>query len=167
MGLRQTRYKKGAAPVDEGKNFETLFDMYCRRYGIIPVKFPQGAKWIGSGKFAKMLPVATPCDRILMYPEGHTIFVDCKSFGEAKNLTRSMLTEHQVTSLKLFSDYGVVSGYIVFFRSIKKIVYFSADQLWDIFSGKGSCSPADGLDLGTWDDMRLDRLFQEYHGTCY
>lgn len=96
------------------------------------------------------------------------IFVDCKSFGDwAVNLSRSMLTEHQVTTMFRFEERGCPAGYVIWFRGINKIVFFSAGQLYEILQNKGSKSPDEGIDLGTFEDMRPDRLFQEYHGTCF
>lgn len=144
---------------DEGKQFEALFDLMCKMSGVHSVNWPRGAERRGG----RLIPVKTPCDRVLTMPGGKVVFVDCKTFGAPHaNMTRSMMLEHQVLQLKHWHDDGCVAGYVVHFREVNKVVFFTADKLWSCWQNQGPCKPYEGLQLGPYERCDPSLIFKKY-----
>ncbi len=141
----------------EGHQFEVLFDRACHRHGLDSVIFPAG----GERRGKVFIQVKTPCDRIVMDNMGRCAFIDCKSWGVIKNLTRSIITDHQVVSLKRFYDRGNNAGYCSWHRQNNKVIYYNASLLWHVYQNKGSVAPENGIFLGSFESMDPRLIFQD------
>ena len=150
MGI--TKRLAGRKAYHNGKSFEDLVRIAGLRENIHVIPMPLGMKRVGR----KCIPVKTPFDMTLLL-NGKAVFVDCKSF-ELSRLTYSMLTPHQVMSLRQIEATNHIAGYLVFFRECDRIVFFSASSLTTLTHGSG-LGPEHGLNLGTELDFKLSHLF--------
>lgn len=105
----------------------------------------------------EFIPTKTPFDFIIVEKGGRSIFLDTKSYDKNR-ITNSDLKDHQVNSLLYLYNHNCIAGYLVNFKPIDKIVYFSAKQLNELYKGQG-LGVEDGLVIGNSFEFDLSKLF--------
>ena len=144
---------RGLKAKREGKSWENTFESFCNLTGVNCIRIPDGCRSLG--KF-KLMRVKSPFDFVLGYGD-KIACVDLKSFGSGKNLTHSQIDSNQLHNLHKISRDGI-AGYVVNFRSIDKIVFFSATQMLNIMKNN-SLSYEEGMPLGSSIEMDPKKLF--------
>jgi penicillin-binding protein-related factor A (putative recombinase) len=143
--------------VHIGREFESIFHHRAEIDGWSVDRIADGCKTFGKGK---MFREAQPYD-FVGHKDGRYFFVDTKSWGQNR-FHRSDVKEHQATALHGKESINGMAGYVVWFRSLDKVVFYSATKLLSIKFGEG-LSPEDGISLGTLQTMDL-RHFGETNG---
>lgn len=159
-GLYHKVYTNGTTPRAKGRKstkgignaFENILEIPAKRSGISVVKIPSGVKWV----MRRAIPVKTPFD-FMFCRDGVAVFLDAKSTSSS-NFSKSMITDHQLSSLLELERQGFRAGYVVFFRGIDRVVFFSATQLNSLFP-RESLKPGQGMDLGSALTLELLPLF--------
>lgn len=147
-----------------GDYFESLFSFFAIKAKATVIKLPDGCKRVFYNGKIKLLPMQTPFDYILA-KNGKTIFLDCKTI-EDSNFSFSKLTTHQVDSLFSLEKKEVLSGYLIYYRKVNKIIFYKASVLKKL-KPRESLKEQDGLVLGNNQSIDLDLLFTatpETHG---
>lgn len=145
------RQRGGYVAKKMGSNFEELFKAACNRAGLIWVRLPDGCKQYGTLPNGKPLlhRVQTPFD-FLITADGLSAVIDCKTL-DSDRMSYSFIKDHQLEAL-LDCGRSINSGYIVWFREVDAVVFFSAFRLNKLKPGQG-LGFADGLQLGTVSDF--------------
>lgn len=154
MGIE--RRFAGKKAYNNGQLFENMIRIAGAREGIHIINMPLGMKRFGR----KMHQIKTPFDMTLLM-QGKAVFVDCKNF-EGSRITYSMITPHQVSSLRQIEAAGHMAGYLVFLRECDRVVFYRSSVLTTLTHGEGF-GPEDGFVLGTELDFRLTHLFHLNH----
>lgn len=120
------------------------------------IKIPSGCRWVSG---VKAVPVKTPFDFVLI-KGGKSIFCDAKTTLD-KTWSYSSNDPKQVHWLSECAKGGCRAGYIVNFRSISKIIFFSVEKLSGL-RPRESLSPEQGINLSDdKSEMNLGALFYE------
>lgn len=135
----------------EGNQFERLFYRSAIRqcFGILQI--PDGCKRVG---LKKLIPVKTPCDFVLA-SKGRGILIDTKTQGTGLTFPKANINLSQVHSICSMKEHGFYGGYIVWLRSINKVVFYDCEILrtateglhWEL-----------GIYLGPIENIVLERL---------
>jgi recombination protein U len=145
---------RGKKAKHNGSAFENLILASCERSGIVVTQIPSGCRWV-SGQRA--IPVKTDFDFIIWY-NGQAIAFDAKTTN-AKNFGASSIEFHQVKKLhKIMQMTGNLTGYLVYFQTDNKVIFFDALKLNETKKGS-SLKVDDGLLLGELSKMDLKGLF--------
>jgi penicillin-binding protein-related factor A (putative recombinase) len=96
--------------------------------------------------------VPTPFDFILT-KNGQAACIDCKTI-DSGNFSHSMLTQHQVDSLVNIFDSKIPAGYLVWFRDVDIMSFFTAEKLYHLYR-RESLKPGDGIMCGNSKEMSL------------
>ncbi len=124
--------------------------------GLFPIQNYLTARYIFKNNYKV---VKSNLDMTLISPEGEVGFFDCKSF-ESEFFTFSDLNPDQVKRAVLYNNWNVPSGFVVFFRPINRIAYFTGLQISE--AGPGSrFVPLSGLELGRLESFDLRALFKK------
>jgi penicillin-binding protein-related factor A (putative recombinase) len=159
--MTYTKWKAGKKAHNEGKGFETAVETILRLRGWAVIKLPSGARWMKIEGKMTIRPVKSPFDFIAT-KNGLTYAFDAKTF-ESDRLSFSQLKRHQIKFLKYLSDYGSPAGYLVYFRPTGCIVWYSADQLWNLRRGE-SLDQSQGNFLGFLNDFNLPHVIMTQNG---
>lgn len=135
-----------------GWDFEALFEKMCRFEGLLVRKIPLSCRPIGNNQF---LPVKSELDWQVGH-SGITAFIDTKS-QKGATMVRSAFNDDQVDVAVGFNSWDIPAGFIVFFREINRVVFFTGAQIHAIQSG--SVSADEGLELGTGFDFSVRKIF--------
>lgn len=139
-----------------GLAWENLFESNAYHAGCGVIKIPDGCRQVGKGK---MIRVKTPFDFVIM-KSGKSIYLDTKTTLGTR-WTFSDCDRHQMYWLEMCAKAGHRAGYMVEFRALKRIVFFSIARLSRL-QPRESLSPDDGLQISVADDrLDLGRLFYE------
>ncbi len=136
-----------------GSSFEDVFFRQAQLQGFLILQNHQEARFTYNGR---LQPIKGELD-FKMIKNGVTGFFDCKSFASDK-FSFSAIEEHQAERSKLYNEWNVPSGFIVYFRQSNAVCFFSGT----VINKKGpgsSFSQSDGLLLGSIFEFRLDGLF--------
>lgn len=150
--FRSSASISGAKAKAYGRFFENILSVHCQKTGIKFEQIPSGCKWVGKTP----IPMRTPFDFIAA-KNGRAIVFDAKTLNNDA-FSKSACTPHQIDSLYGFEVSGLTAGYIVWFRTIDSVVFFSASQLKQL---KPRCSLKilDGVFLGRQNALNLEVLF--------
>ena len=140
----------------EGENFEVLLEYFASRSGWDVEKIPMGARIVYARGKPVTVAVKTPFDFIFC-KEGKVIFVDSKK-TDGKTFAHSKIKSHQLESLLLKEKHGVKAGYIVHFKALNQVIFFSAGLLSSI-SARESLKPENGLLIGGGGLITLDLIY--------
>lgn len=151
------RVRGGRIAKKSGEFWEMNLFTTSRRQGYEVVQIPSGGRWTKMQGTLKFIPTKTPFDFIIIEKGGKSVFIDSKSYDKNR-ISRSDLESHQITSLLFLNEHNCTAGYLVYFKPIDKIVYFSAKQLANLNSGEG-LGLDDGLLLGTSFEFDISKLF--------
>lgn len=136
-----------------GNQFEKIFKKQAQSLGLLAIKNELNAKYIGGGGVRAF---KGDLDYKLIDRAGNVGFFDCKTF-EKDQFTYSQIEPHQLDRSIVYQEWGVPTGFIVWFRESNSVVYFSPKRI--TFGGPRSCFfPEDGLILGTYESFRLKSL---------
>lgn len=132
-----------------GTNWENLFESSAWRFGCKVIKIPSGCKWVGPNKIK---PIPTPFDFCIIR-KSVSVYLDTKTTLSG-TFTFSDIDQNQVYWLSQCAAGGCKAGYVVEFRKLGSVVFFSVEQLAGLRPRSG-LSPAQGVQL-SGDDGRLD-----------
>lgn len=136
-----------------GKAFEDMFERLLLYQGFLPLKNRLSVKVIGPNKF---LPEKSQLDYTVISRKGDVGFFDCKSFV-TNSIPFSHITKHQLEKALLYNEWAVCSGFIIWFRSMNLIVFFSG-LVVNSLAGK-SLGPDNGIVLGPLENFQFKRVF--------
>lgn len=147
--------------VKIGASFEGKFKTLCDLASIIATRMPDGCRVVGMNK---LIRVKTPWDWILSY-QSKTALIDTKT-TEEKTFRHSLIESHQVCEMMRHSEAGVVAGYVVEFRELNKIVFYSCAQLYPLMNVRGSLTPEQGVALNNNSLFFIEKLFDSAMNDC-
>ena len=154
--LKDKRRLSGLRAKRAGESWENLLESSAWRAGCKVIRIPSGCRWVSG---VKAVPVKTPFDFVLI-KAGKSIYCDAKTTLE-KNWSYSSNDPQQIASLSECAKGGCRAGYIVNFRSLKKIIFFSVEKLSGL-RPRESLSPEQGINLSDdKSEMNLGALFYE------
>lgn len=147
MGVNQNR--------QEGKIFETLFEKQAKRSGFLVEKNGLTAKilWAGRPQLMK-----SQLDFLLADRSGRVGLFDCKSF-DSDHFTFSDLNLKQVERAALYNEWGIPSGFVVWFRKSNRVVFFKGSQV----RARGPRTrflDSEGVHLGTFSIFDLHHVLK-------
>ena len=145
----------GIVPQAEGKGFESTFKLMCQSNGLKVIRVPEAGRWIGRGSFR---PIPGLCDFIII-KNGLAAFIDTKSTANDV-FAASLIKKQQLDHLMGVGDM-CPAGYVVFFRGIDKVVFFSWKLLM-LLSPDSSLKPEHGRTLGTIFNFDPNEIFSCY-----
>jgi hypothetical protein len=126
-----------------GGGFEKIFESAAMHQGFLVCKNHLSAKFKYNGEL-ELIP--GELDFKIISKRGGIAFLDMKSFGD-REFPFSSLKAHQVQRAGLYNEWNVVAGFIVWFRPIDTVVFYSGHDVQR--SGPGtSFAPEDGMILG-------------------
>lgn len=143
----------GISNKRQGTQWELLFQRMAFRENIAIVRIEDGCRRVG---LKKIIPVKQMCDYILSC-NNRTAIIDTKT-TDAKTFPYSKINPDQVKKMHYLADQGTIAGYVVWFRELDKIVFYSTRDLLDI-QEQESLEPCDGTILGSLADSVLLRIF--------
>lgn len=144
--MKRSRSQAGYFANKMGSAFEELFKASCNRSSLIWVRIPNGCQTYRdkTGKLCTKW-VKTPFD-FLITANGLSAVVDCKTI-DGRTMSYSFIKDHQLDAL-LNAGRSINSGYIVWFREVDAVVFFSAFRMNKLKEGQ-SLDFVDGLQLGS------------------
>ena len=140
-----------------GKSFEVDVLKSAVEHRLVYIRIPTGCRIIGRNAKGKPITamVKTPFDDVLAGDQA-CAFVDAKDIGD-NAFQYSQITQHQVTELLKLERKGHRAGYVVNFKNLNTVRFFSASQLASL-RPRESLKPDDGLDLGTSYRIAFNKL---------
>jgi hypothetical protein len=155
--VKRTRSQAGYFAKKVGDAFEELFKAACNRAQLVWIRVPNGAQ-LYKDKFGTLRTklVQSPFD-FLITANGLSAVVDCKTF-EGNSLTYSQIKDHQLDAL-LKAGRSINSGYIVWFRELDAVVFFSAFRMNKLKEGQ-SLKFSDGLQLGSVSEFNPEMVLK-------
>lgn len=93
------------------------------------------------------------------------VFLDTKTLSTGKTFPYSQITKHQLHALLKLEIEGFPAGYLVWFREIDQIVFFSAKTLSYVKPGEG-LDLKDGILCGSSEGFSVSLLFRDRDGGC-
>lgn len=139
-----------------GKLFESVFERMARYSGLLPLKNPLAARFIGKDRLKL---IKTDLDFRLITRQGRTGFFDCKTFIKPY-FDYSRIDSSQLERAILYNFWMVPSGFVVWFRTINDIRFYSGAML-DAIGPGNRIKPEMGVPLGKLETLQLGRLFSE------
>ncbi len=138
----------GLKSKNAGSAFESAFEVICLQNGFSCIRIPNGCRQIGRDQYGrpKLIRIKSPFDYFIAN-QGFCVMLDVKC-TEQNRFTYSMLNQDQVSTL-FNARKDCVSGYLVHFSTLNKIVFFDSKTLHNV-KPRGSIGPDDGLTLGTF-----------------
>lgn len=138
---------------DSGSAFEDLFFKQAQRNGLLVIKNHYTAKFTYKGR---LQIVKGELDFKMISQQGDVGYFDCKSY-DGEYFTYSQIDEDQLKRAITYNNWAVPSGFVVWFRKVNLIVFFSGH----VIARKGArerFDMEDGLVLGRWDNFNLRPL---------
>lgn len=148
----------GKIAQSQGSQFEALLESAALAEGFVSIRIPDGCRQLGPHKIQR---VKTPFDFVFVKSPEQTIYADAKTTS-SKTFNYAAITEHQIYILNKLEKKGVKSGYIIYFREIDKIIFFSSEQLKSL-APRESLKPENGILLGSRFGLRLGNIFLRLH----
>lgn len=139
---------------EAGTTFEKLFERQCLLSGLWADPNHIKARRLWGGKLKEL---KSDLDYKVMRRGGRIGFFDCKTFDEAF-FTYSKINPDQLDLSRRYNEWGFASGFVVWFRPIDRVVFYSGQLISD--RGPGTrFTPLDGTDIGCWSRFDPLRLF--------
>lgn len=140
----------------EGKSFEEVFFLHAQYSGLLPTKNHLTAFYLPGGR---VKVVKSELDfRLIRREDGRVAYLDCKSFKDSF-FVFSDLDEKQVERAILYNECNVPSGFVVYFRSVNRVAFFSGQDI----AAKGPRARFDvseGRFLGRIEKLDLKRIME-------
>lgn len=140
----------------QGDAFEEVFELQARLSGLYFEKNNLTARFIPG---RRPIIIKSELDYKLINQLGCVGYFDCKSYANSF-FDYSALNEKQVERAVHYNDWRVPSGFVVWFRSINIVVFFSGHAIM----ARGPRSrfvPAHGLTLGPFEKFDLKPLLSK------
>lgn len=137
-----------------GEQFERFFEIRCRQLGISCIRIPDGCRQLSA---TRTMRVKTPFDYIIGF-EKSVIFIDLKSTINNR-FTYSQIDQNQLRALSSLAQHQR-GGYLIYYRSSKKLVYYEVGELLLVERGDG-VGDSHGLVLGNIYEANLRELFND------
>lgn len=139
----------------QGAQFEAAFVHRAGICGLWPIKQQLTFRYLGGGKIR---PMRSELDFALVNRNGQVGYFDCKSF-EGDSFARSAMNPAQVQRAMGYNAWSVPAGFVVWFRSVNEVAYFSGTRIARSARGCGF-SVHDGTLLGPLESFVLRPLLQ-------
>lgn len=154
----KTRRQSGTLAKSIGAGFENIFQASCNRHQVIVIRIPDGARTYRDPRTGKpqLARVKSPFD-FLITAGGQSAVIDTKTV-DSNRIGYAFIDENQMRNL-LEAGKSINAGYVVWFRKIDAVVFFSAFRLRTVFPGEG-LGIEDGLHLGTGGDFNVRKIFE-------
>lgn len=136
---------------EEGKAWEQAFKARGGSNGLLVLKNELSAHYIGGGGVR-----VTKADldfRVIRRQDGRIGYFDCKTYHDGF-FTFSDLNEKQVERAVLYNECNVPSGFIVWFRTLDVVSFYSGQVIQEMGSGT-RFRPVMGRILGSLQDFDL------------
>ncbi len=153
----------GRKSQQNGKLFERIFERACARQGAAIIHVKDGGRQVSKNFFIRE---KTSCDWIVAH-RSRVFICDTKHFSDTERLTRSRLVEHQVRKAFEFWQQGIASGYLIWFRLVDRVCFFTGEHLWNIWNGGKSMHFTEGTDLGKITEFRIEEVFKIHEKNLY
>ena len=150
--LPQTQYMSS---WEIGKQFEEEFKTRAKLNGLYAEKCELNARRLPGGG-VKVLK--SELDYKLINQAGRVGYFDCKSYA-GDSFVFSQLDPNQLERADRYNYWNVPSGFVVWFRQINRIVYFSGFVVTRKGAGS-SFSEEDGISLGSIENFDLKPLLR-------
>lgn len=137
-----------------GARFEKALEHFARMQGMLVVRQPLAFRWRRGGRATA---IRAELDYALVTRAGQVTWADAKSWGQPR-YPRSALTPHQVARACTYNQHNVPAGFIVEFRCVDAVVFFTGQKAHSLRPGQ-SLAPHDGLLLGSCQRFWPMRLF--------
>lgn len=138
---------------DQGLLFESMFKDRAQINGMLAEKNHLTARYLPGGR---VKVVKSELDYRLINQSGRIGYFDCKSFiGDS--FTYSQIDPDQLDRALKYEYWNIPSGFIVWLRSINKVVWFKGTVI-QRKGARASFGPEDGVLLGTIENFDLKRL---------
>jgi hypothetical protein len=148
VGARTARANKA-----NGNAFEDLFLRQARRNGLLVIKHFLTARFTYRGR-VQIIP--GELDFKIANQQGRIGYFDCKTYHDS-HFVYSALDSDQVKRAVTYNHYCIPSGFIVWFRQINQVVFYSGHAI--ARKGPGSrFEPSDGQSLGPFENFDLKPL---------
>jgi hypothetical protein len=136
-----------------GSAWEEIFLRQARSKGLLAIKVPLSARIIGP---KRVLPIKSFLDYQLIRRDGRVSFLDTKTYAD--KFTYSEVNPSQLEKASLYEEWGIPSGFVVWFRKSNDVSYFSSEVIKRV--GPGHSFTKDmGLCLGQIANFDLNRIF--------
>lgn len=142
---------------EAGNQFENILTVLCRAEGLLILRIPDACRTVGKNRIIR---IKSPFDYIirpLHQGDVCSAYIDAKT-TQSKTYCFSTINRDQMLTLLSMEQAGAVAGFIVWFREIDRLVFYSSSTLWKIVPGE-SLLPEDGLDLGSTMRSNISRIF--------
>lgn len=145
----------GQKSKSTGDQFENILRNSAQMRGWKVTKHPSGCKrvWTPGGVLTKDVP--TEFD-FTFARNGVAIFADAKMVSR-NFFSFAMIKQHQVLALREYEKQGFRSGYVVCFKDLNQVVFFSATQLMNL-KPRQSLETMDGILLGNNQFVSLESI---------
>mgnify|MGYP000464511125 CR=1 FL=1 len=147
-------YSTGATNRITGQFFEETFERYALYQGFLPKRNMLSAQPKGGNRWQ---PVKSQLDWNVYKKNGMCAIVDCKSF-QSGYFTYSSLDEKQVERALEFNRWQIPSGFVVWFRAVNKVSFFSGAAI-EKAGPRTRFLPEHGTVLGRLQDFVLSPIF--------
>lgn len=138
---------------DFGNEFESILKAQAQRNGLLIEKNHLTAKFLPGGRVKLQ---KSKLDFMIADQKGRVGCIDAKSFA-GNSFNFSDITKHQLEKACLYNDYSIPSGFVVFFRDHKIVVFYSGKVI--LKSGPDtSLTAMDGLYLGKFWEFDLSLI---------
>lgn len=101
--------------------------------------------------------VKSELDYRLINQNGRVAYVDCKNFQD-DHFVYSQIDQEQIDRAVIHNQWNVPSGFVVWFRKVNKVEFFSGSYVLRKGPGTRFCA-GDGIPLGRFERFDLNRLF--------
>lgn len=136
----------------EGNAFEDIFKSQGHRCGLLVLQNHLTARYTRH----KVMLQKSNLDFMVSNQRGIVGFFDTKSFLKTR-FSYSDIDPHQIERAVLYNDYKIPAGFVVYFRKMKKVFFYSGHVIRDLGTGK-SFGAEEGAYLGDVWDFKLRRL---------
>lgn len=130
---------------EEGKTFELIFERQCKLSGLWVEQNHLKAK---RGYKGRLIAMESNLDFTVVDKGGRVGFFDCKSF-DGESFKFSEIPPHQLDLATRYNDWKVPAGFVVWFREVDRVVFFSGAFLRAVGGGNSLCWSG-GVQLGKW-----------------
>jgi len=137
----------------QGKIFETLFFKQAQRLGITVIKNHQTCRILFKGRVQL---IKGELDFKLITQNVRVGYFDCKTYSE-NYFTYSEIDQAQLERSILYNELSVPSGFVVWFRSENKVMYYPG-QLIQKFGPRSRFDCTNGITLGRFEQFNLNML---------
>lgn len=135
---------RGLKAQSAGKAFESAFETICAQNNFTCIRIPNSCRTISRAPW--LVRIKSPFDYVIVH-QGFSVFLDLKS-TISQSFSYSNCDQDQIKTL-FMARKDAVSGYLVHYTSINKIVFYDAKVLAPL-APRSSLGHYEGIQLGTF-----------------